>query len=84
MLVSLGEIDRGSSSVLLLFNIEANFLALTQAPHPRLLDRADVDEDVLATRIRRDEPVPFGRIKPLHGATRHRLPAFLRFPGPVA
>src|SRR5207237_9265935 len=48
-----------------------DLLTLGQAAEPLHLDRGVVDEDVLAAAIRRDEPVAFRVVEPLHSASRH-------------
>lgn len=76
-LVGLVEIHRRRTPILLLLDLEANFLPFAQAAQPRLLNRADVNEDVLAPGIGSDEPIAFGRVEPLYGAHGHRRVAFL-------
>src|SRR6185312_15675381 len=76
-LVRLHQIDRRGAAVLLLLDIEADLLAFVQAAQTRLLHGTDMDEDVFSSGVRRDEPVAFGRIEPLHGALGHQRAAFL-------
>src|SRR6185437_15772313 len=45
--------------------------ALVQAVQARALDRADVDECVLATIVRLDEAVALGSVEPLYGSRSH-------------
>src|SRR6202166_4265610 len=53
-------------------NVERDLGALDQRTEARLLHRRDMDEHVLAaTTVRRNEPVTFLAVKPLHGSTRH-------------
>src|SRR6185437_879716 len=54
-----------------LLDIKADLLAFVETAQTSLLHGADMDEDVLPPCIRRDEPVAFGRVEPLHGALGH-------------
>ena len=60
------EVDRGFLAPLDL-NVVADLLAFIQAVQSGPLDRADVDEDILAARVGLDESVAFGGVEPLDG-----------------
>lgn len=77
LLVGFRQINRGGAAVLLLLNLKSDLLAFIQTAQPRLLHGADVNENVLAPRIRRNEPITLCWIEPFYGALRHRPGAFL-------
>src|SRR3954453_18470794 len=52
-------------------DFEGDLLAFLELVEPGALDRADVDEDVLAAILRLDKSVALLRVKPLHGAFAH-------------
>ena len=69
--------DRCRAAILLLLDLEAEFLVFVQGSQSGFLDRADMNEHIFATGIRRDEPVAFGRVEPFNNALGHRRIAFL-------
>jgi len=71
-----GQIYRGSTAIGLLLDLKREFLPLVECAQTRFLDRANVDKDIFAPRLRADEAVSFGRVEPFYGACRHRLLAF--------
>jgi len=75
--VKLGEVDCCHAAILLLFNLKAYLLSFGQCAKAGPLNSADMNENVLAAVVWRNEPIAFGLIKPLYGALRHRLAAFL-------
>src|SRR5262249_11776054 len=64
------EID-GRRAAALGGDLVVDLLAFVQAVQARALDRADVNEHVLAAVRRLDEPEPLGGIEPLDGTCRH-------------
>src|ERR1700722_3339056 len=76
-LVRLAEVDGGGTTVLLLFDLKADFLTLVETSQSRLLYGADMYEHILAAGVRRDEAIALCRIEPLNGALGHRRAAFL-------
>jgi hypothetical protein len=58
-------------------NVERDLGALDQRTEACFLHRRDMDEHVLAaTTVRRNEPLTFLAVKPLHSSTRHAAPPF--------
>ena len=53
------------------YNFELDLLALIERGETRTLDSRYMDKHVLPATLRLDEPVAFGRIKPLHCSGRH-------------
>src|SRR6185503_12623347 len=51
--------------------VEADALVLAKRAHSRALDRADVDEGVIAAAVRRDEAVAFVFVEEFNGAVGH-------------
>src|ERR1700738_1787596 len=76
VLFRLRKVDCRRPSILLLLDLETEPLALVQAPQAGLLDRADMDEDILASGLRGNEAIALGRIEPLHRAMCHRQAPF--------
>src|SRR5262249_55554512 len=62
----------------LLQHVVADGLAVLQAGEARALDRADMDEDVLAAVIRLDKAETLLRVEPLHFSGRHGEPLFIK------
>ena len=62
---------RGLAGLAIGNNIEGDFLPLIEATHPGALDRADMDEDILAAVIRLDEAKAFLAVEPLYRTLRH-------------
>src|SRR6476646_828540 len=50
--------------------VEGDLVAFPQV-NAGALDGRNMDENVLATAVRRDKPVTLGRVEPLHSTTRH-------------
>src|SRR5215467_5213366 len=57
-------------------DLEGDFLAFLELVEAGALDRADVDEDVLAAVLRLDESVALLRVEPLHGSFGHGVLVF--------
>ena len=49
-------------------DVEGDPLTFGEAAHARLLDRADMHEDVLLAVLRNDKSIALGGVEPLHGA----------------
>src|SRR5215207_9012375 len=67
--VSAGDLEvrrGGLAAAAVLLEVEIDGLALVQARETRLLDRGDVDEDVLTAAIGLDEAETLGGVEPLH------------------
>src|SRR5205814_6302824 len=52
--------------------VELDLRALGEGLEALACDRAVMDEEVLASVVRGDEPVPLRVVEPLHGSCRHR------------
>jgi hypothetical protein len=59
----------GALAHLIGFNLEADLLAISKVADAGGLQRADVNEDVLASTFGGDEAEAFGRIEKLYGAS---------------
>src|SRR5438309_2241849 len=62
-------------------DVKTNFLSVIQSLQAGSLNSSDMHEHVFAAVLRHDEPIPLGRVKPLHGSLGHGVvsPLIVRY-----